>query len=168
MKKASPSSNSAPSSPAANAAATAPLPLLDSTALNDKFINYLMLKGKKGVARRIFHEAIEEISKRGHKDPQRLFETAIRNITPRLEVRPKRIGGAVYQIPIEVKPRRQRMLAFRWLREGSRGKKGAPMYKKLADEIIDASNESGYSFRKKEDTLKMAQANKAFAHFARY
>lgn len=144
------------------------LPLPDSNPVNEKFINYLMLDGKKGVARKILSDALEEIKKRGHKDPQKIFETAVKNITPRLEVRPKRIGGAVYQIPIEVKPKRQRMLAFRWLRDGSRSKKGSPMYKKLADEIIDASNETGYSFKKKEDTLRMAQANKAFAHFARY
>lgn len=144
------------------------LPLPDSNPVNEKFINYLMMGGKKSIARKILQDALEEIKKRGHKDPQKLFDTALKNITPRLEVRPKRIGGAVYQIPIEVKPQRQRMLAFRWLREGSRSKKSAPMYKKLADEIIDASNETGFSFKKKEDTLRMAQANKAFAHFARY
>lgn len=144
------------------------LPVPNTNPVHEKFINYIMLDGKKGVARKIFNSALAEVQKRTNKDPEKIFESAIRNITPTLEVRPKRIGGAVYQIPIEVKPQRQRMLSFRWLREGARKKTGMPMYKKLADEIIDASNSAGHAFKKKEDTLKMALANKAFAHFARY
>ncbi|MBU2524273.1 30S ribosomal protein S7 [Patescibacteria group bacterium] len=144
------------------------LPIPNSNPMQEKFINYIMQDGKKSVARKIFFDAFEEIRKRGNKDPEKIFEKALKNITPTLEVRPKRIGGAIYQIPLEVKPSRQVMLSLRWLREGSRNRKGAPMYKKLADELLDASNETGHAFKKKEDTTKMAQANKAFAHLARY
>lgn len=105
---------------------------------------------------------------KGQKEPQKLFERAIENIKPPLEIRPKRIGGAVYQIPVEVKAGRQLMLAFRWILEAARGKKGAPMAKKLTDELLAASNNEGNAIKKKDDTLRMAQANKAFAHYAKY
>ena len=144
------------------------IPIPNSNPVQEKFINYIMLQGKKAIARKIFLGALEEIRKKTNKDPDKIFEKAVVNVTPTLEVRPKRIGGAVYQIPLEVKPSRQTMLAFRWLREGARNRKGAPMYKKLADELLEASNEQGHAFKKKEDTTRMAQANKAFAHLARY
>ncbi|MBI4975785.1 30S ribosomal protein S7, partial [Candidatus Peregrinibacteria bacterium] len=131
-------------------------------------INYLMLEGKKSTARKIFNNTLKIISKKTSGDPEKIFKIAIENVKPQIEIRAKRIGGAVYQIPTEVKPDRQLAVAFRWLIGGARGKKGAPMAEKLASELIDASNEQGSAFKKKEDTHRMAQANKAFAHLARY
>ena len=139
-----------------------------SSPLQERFINYLMLDGKKSTARKIFTETLQIISKKVSSDPEKIFEAAIGNVKPQMEVKAKRIGGAVYQVPREVKPERQVALAFRWLLLASRAKKGAPMAQKLANELIDASNEQGSAIKKKEDTHKMAHANKAFAHFARY
>ncbi|KKT02450.1 MAG: 30S ribosomal protein S7, small subunit ribosomal protein S7 [Candidatus Peregrinibacteria bacterium GW2011_GWF2_43_17] len=127
-----------------------------------------MRRGKKTIARNIFRETLEEIKKKGSKDPGQVFERAIENVKPAMEVRPKRIGGAVYQIPIEVKPSRQLMLSFRWVMEAAKAKKGAKMAIKLAQELMDAANQTGSAIKKKEDAHKMAQANKAFAHLARY
>lgn len=139
-----------------------------SSPLQEKFINYIMIGGKKSIARRIFNDTLKIISKKTSADPEKIFKTAIDNIKPQLEVKAKRIGGAVYQIPMEVKQGRQLALSFRWLISAARNKKGSPMSTKLAGEIIDASNEQGSAFKKKEDTHRMAQANKAFAHLARY
>ncbi|MFA6528168.1 MAG: 30S ribosomal protein S7 [Candidatus Gracilibacteria bacterium] len=139
-----------------------------STPLQEKFVNYVMKRGKKTVARKVFADMLEELKKKGGKDPEQIFERAIENVKPAMEVRPKRIGGAVYQIPIEVKPGRQTMLAFRWILEASRAKKGMKMANKLAGELMDAANQQGSAIKKKEDSHKMAQANKAFAHFAKY
>lgn len=127
-----------------------------------------MKDGKKNIARQIFQDTMNMLVEKGQKEPQKLFERAIENIKPPLEIRPKRIGGAVYQIPVEVKAGRQLMLAFRWILEAARGKKGAPMAKKLTDELLAASNNEGNAIKKKDDTLRMAQANKAFAHYAKY
>ncbi len=138
-----------------------------SNPLQEKFVNYIMKGGKKNVARMIFRETMTIISEKD-KNPEKIFEKAIDTVKPTLEVRPKRIGGAVYQIPVEVKPGRQLMLAFRWILEAARNKKGAPMAKKLAEELLTASNGEGLAMKKKEDTLRMAQANKAFAHYAKY
>lgn len=138
-----------------------------SNPLQEKFINYIMKAGKKNVARMIFRETLQIISEK-EKHPEKVFEKAIDTIKPTLEVRAKRIGGAVYQIPVEVKPNRQLMLAFRWILEAARGKKGAPMAKKLAEELVGAAAGEGNAMKKKEDTMKMAQANKAFAHYAKY
>lgn len=140
----------------------------DSSPLKEKFINYLMLDGKKHVARKILKDALEIVKKKGASNPDKLFEEAITKLKPSLEVKAKRIGGGVYQIPIEVKPPRQIVLAFRWIIGVARSKKGKPMAEKLAEEIMNAANEQGAAIKKKEDTHKMAQANKAFAHFARY
>lgn len=140
----------------------------ESSPVMERFINYIMLKGKKSTARKIFNESLKIISKKIAGDPEKVFKTAIDNVKPHLEVKAKRIGGAVYQIPIEVKPERQLALAFRWIIGGARGKKGTQMAQKLANELIDASNEQGMAIKKKEDTHRMAQANKAFAHLARY
>ncbi len=140
----------------------------NSTPVQEKFINYLMLDGKKSTARKIFTECLKTISKKTSNDPEKVFTTAIENVKPNLEVKAKRIGGAVYQIPIEVKPKRQNALAFRWILEAARKKKGSGMAQKLANELIDASQEQGIAIKKKEDTHRMAQANKAFAHLARY
>ena len=139
-----------------------------STELIEKFINYIMLHGKKSVARRIFSDSMEIIKTRGYKNPQETFEKAVRNVSPTLEVRAKRIGGSVYQIPVEVRQNRQQALAFRWILTAAKGKKGSPLAKRLADEFIEACEGTGTAIKKKEDTFKMAQANKAFAHFARY
>lgn len=140
----------------------------DSNPIQEKFINYIMLDGKKSVARRIFKEIMIEIQQKGHKDPEKIFEKALENIQPSMEVRPKRIGGAVYQIPMEVKPKRRIMLAFRWILEAARKDKGAPIAKKIAKQLLEAAEEMGSAVKKKEDTHKMAAANKAFAHYARY
>ncbi len=139
-----------------------------SSPVQERFINYIMLDGKKSVARRIFNDTLKIISKKTSSDPEKIFKAAVDNIKPKLEVKAKRIGGAVYQIPMEVKPERQVSLAFRWLLAAARGKKGAQMAQRLAGEIIEASNEQGIAIKKKEDTHRMAQANKAFAHLARY
>ena len=119
-----------------------------------------MKQGKKSIARRIFNDTLKQISKKTNQDPEK--------ISPQLEVKPKRVGGAVYQIPFEVKPGRQLALSFRWILSAARGRKGADMATRLAQELIDASNEQGLAIKKKIDTEKMAQANKAFAHFAKY
>lgn len=140
----------------------------ESSPIQEKFINYLMLDGKKSTARRIFNDALKIVSKKVTGDPEKIFKSAIENVKPRLEVKAKRIGGAVYQIPIEVKPHRQIALAFRWILAAARGKKGATMAQKLANELTDASKEQGTAVKKKEDTHRMAEANKAFAHLARY
>lgn len=140
----------------------------ESSPLLERFINYVMLDGKKSIARRILTDTFKIISKKASDDPEKIFKLAIDNVKPQLEVKAKRIGGAVYQIPIEVKPERQVALAFRWIIGAARGKKGAPMSQRLASELIDASNEQGSAIKKKEDTHRMAEANKAFAHFARY
>ena len=139
-----------------------------SSPLQEKFINYVMLDGKKNTARRIFNETLKEISKKTSGDPEKIFKSAIENVKPTLEVKAKRIGGAVYQVPREVPAKRQIALAFRWIIGAARGKKGTSMYRKLAQELIDAANEQGAAIKKKEDTLRMAQANKAFAHLAKY
>ena len=126
-----------------------------------------MKRGKKNIARKIFRDMLKNIAEK-EKLPEKVFEKAIEMIRPALEVRAKRIGGAVYQIPVEVRPERQTMLAFRWLLLGARAKKGAPIAKKLSDEILAAIAGEGSAIKKKDDTVRMAQANKAFAHFAKY
>lgn len=141
-------------------------PLSDETS--EKFINYIMEGGKKTIARTIFNDMLGEIEKRGHKEPRELFFRAIENTKPTMEVRPKRIGGAVYQVPFEVNPKRQRMLSFRWLIDGARKRKGMPMYKRLTLEILEASDGNGGAVKKKDDVERMAQANRAFAHYARF
>lgn len=141
-------------------------PLSDETS--EKFINYIMEGGKKTIARKIFNDMLGEIEKRGHKEPRELFFRAIENTKPAMEVRPKRIGGAVYQVPFEVNPKRQRMLSFRWLINGARNRKGIPMYKRLTLEILEASDGNGGAVKKKDDVERMAQANRAFAHYARF
>lgn len=140
----------------------------NSTPLQEKFINYIMDGGKKTIARKIFADTMEEIVKKGSKNSQQVFERAIENTKPSMEVRPKRIGGGIYQIPIEVKPKRQMMLAFRWILDAARSKKGSAMSKRLSQELLDAANQTGAAIKKKEDTHKMAAANKAFAHYAKF
>ena len=133
----------------------------------EKFINSVMWDGKKSTARKVVYDALEEIEKKtGDQNPLEVFETAIRNVAPNMEIRSRRVGGANYQVPREVNPNRKQALAFRWILTAARGGKGKPMAEKLAAEIIAASKNEGSAFKKKEDTHRMAEANKAFAHFA--
>ncbi|HTE48321.1 MAG TPA: 30S ribosomal protein S7 [Candidatus Paceibacterota bacterium] len=133
----------------------------------EKFINYIMWSGKKETARRVMYATFDIIKeKTGNPNPLEIFDLAMKNAGPNTEVRSKRIGGANYQIPIEVRPERRLALAMRWIREAARSGKGRPMHLKLADELISASKNEGAAIKKKEDTHKMAEANKAFAHFA--
>src|SRR3989339_2107869 len=135
-----------------------------SNPLQEKFINYIMKSGKKSIARKIFGETLVEIQKKGNNNPELIFEKAIENVQPNMEVRPKRIGGAVYQIPMEVKPGRRLMLSFRWILEAARKSKGSRMAIRLSRELMEAAEGTGYSMKKKEDTHRMAESNKAFAH----
>ena len=139
-----------------------------SDYVSEKFINYLMHDGKKSVARRIFSDMLQEIERRGHKDARGTFFRALDNAKPAMEVRPKRIGGSIYQVPFEVNPKRQQMLAFRWILGAARARKGAAMYKALTQEVLDAADGTGSSIKKKDDVEKMAAANRAFAHYARF
>ncbi len=143
-------------------------PFSTEDPLQTKIVNCIMKRGKKNVARRILQDTFLELHRRGEEDPLKLFEVALKNATPTIEVKPKRVGGSVYQIPMEVKPARQSSLCVRWILEGSRKRKGQPMFKRLASEIQECANQQGYAFNKREDVHKMAQANKAFAHLARY
>lgn len=132
-----------------------------------RFINAVMLDGKKTVARTTVYKALDEIKARENAaDPLAVFEMAIQNVSPNMETRSRRVGGANYQVPREVRAERRRALAFRWILASARGGKGKPMYKKLADELIAASKNEGNAFKKKEDTHKMAESNRAFAHLA--
>jgi small subunit ribosomal protein S7 len=132
-----------------------------------KFINCLMWEGKKSVAQRLFYDAMDIISKKV-KDvgPLEVFETAVNNVKPLLEVRSKRVGGASYQVPMQVSSKRQQSLAFRWIIQSARSKKGRPMCQRLASELIDAYNAHGGAMTTRENVHRMAEANKAFAHFA--
>ncbi len=132
-----------------------------------KFINNIMLHGKKETARKSVYKAFEIIKeKTGNPNPLEIFDTAIKNAGPLVEVRSRRIGGANYQVPREVRPERRTALAMRWIIGAARGKKGAPISEKLAEELILASKNEGIAIKKREDTHKMAESNKAFAHFA--
>tara|TARA_Y100000310_G_C20616332_1_gene780826 strand:+ start:731 stop:1183 length:453 start_codon:yes stop_codon:yes gene_type:complete len=133
----------------------------------EKFINSMMKDGNKSTARGIFWDAMEIMQTRTKESPLEVFNKALLNVTPLVEVRPKRVGGSVYQVPVEVNPKRQQALAIRWLIDASRGRKGMPMANRLALELLDASSDQGAAFKKKQDVLRMAQANKAFAHLAK-
>ncbi len=141
-------------------------PKFDSI-LASKFINCLMWDGKKTTAQTVFYNALEEISKRvKDAEPIEVFTQAIENIKPQIEVRSKRVGGASYQVPMQVSRTRQQSLAIRWVLAAIRDKKGRPTHLKLADEIVAAYNKEGAAMTKRENTHRMAEANKAFAHFA--
>jgi len=132
-----------------------------------KFINQLMKRGKKSVAQRVLYRAFDIlIEKSKTEDPLEIFDQAIKNVSPLVEVKSRRIGGAHYQVPREVRGERRTTLAIRWLIQAARAKKGKPMAEKLAAELLDASKNTGVAVKKKEDTHRMAEANKAFAHFA--
>lgn len=132
-----------------------------------KFINYCMWSGKKNTATQIVYRAFDVIGeKEKTENPIEVFNTALKNTAPAVEVRSRRVGGANYQVPRDVRPERRQYLSMKWIIDAARGKKGQPMHIKLADEIIAASKNDGEAVRKKENTHKMAEANKAFAHFA--
>lgn len=132
----------------------------------EKFINYIMNEGKKNVARKIVYGMFDDIKETTKQDPLEVFETAITNVAPLTEVRSRRIGGANYQVPQEVRPERRMSLAFRWIIGAARSKKGQPIRAKLLTEILAASKNEGEAVRKRETVHKMAEANRAFAHFA--
>lgn len=132
-----------------------------------KFINYTMQEGKKNTARRVVYDALAFIKEKAKvEDPLEVFEAALKNTGPIMEVRSRRVGGANYQVPREVRPERRQLLSMRWIIDAARSKKGKPMAEKLAEEIIAASNNEGEAVRKRENVHKMAESNKAFAHFA--
>lgn len=132
-----------------------------------KFINYVMKSGKKSVARGIVYQSFDVISEKTKQDPLDVFDLALKNVMPTLEVKSRRVGGANYQIPMPVRPERRTALAFHWILDAARAKKGRPMAEKLADELIAASKSEGDAIKKKLDVQRMAEANRAFAHFAR-
>lgn len=144
-----------------------PDPVYNSVTVS-RFINKIMLDGKRSVAEKLVYDAITEAGKKLSTDGFQVFEQAIKNVTPSLEVKSRRIGGASYQVPVEVRGKRKNHLAFSWIRDAARGKSGKSYDKRLADELVDAYNNTGSAMKKKEDTHKMAEANRAFAHFARY
>jgi small subunit ribosomal protein S7 len=138
-----------------------------NSKLASKFINTLMWQGKKSTAERVFYDAMDIVSKKlSDAQPLEVFEKAVNNVKPLLEVRSKRVGGASYQVPMQVGPKRQQSLAFRWILQAARGKKGKPMSERLAMELMDAYEERGGAMTTRENIHKMAEANKAFAHFA--
>jgi len=132
-----------------------------------KLINQLMKRGKKSVATKVAYQSFEIIKEKTKKDPVEVFDLAIKNVSPFLEIKPMRVGGATYQVPREVRGDRKVALAMRWILSAARSKKGKPMAEKLSEELIAASNNEGNAIKKKLDTQRMAEANKAFAHFAR-
>ena len=149
-----------------------PDPLYNSklvTRLNSKLvtrlINNVMYDGKKGVAQKIVYDAFDIIKEKTGKEPVEVFEAAMENVMPVLEVKARRVGGATYQVPMEVRPERRQTLGLRWITNYSRLRSERTMKERLANEIMDAVNETGSAFKKREDTHKMAEANKAFAHF---
>lgn len=136
-----------------------------SNQLIQGMINRLMKRGKKSVATRITYQALEIIESRTKRDPVEVFEQAIKNASPILEVKPRRVGGATYQVPVEVRPDRRISLAMRWLLASARSRPGKTMAERLAAELMDASNNTGATIRKREETHRMAEANRAFAHY---
>ena len=141
-----------------------PDPIYGSVGLA-KFVNCLMIQGKKSVAEGIVYDAFERIRRSSRKEPLDVFDSALRNVTPVLEVKPKRVGGATYQVPVEIRQDRRQALARRWIIRYARGRNGRSMADKLAAELMDAANGVGASIKRKEDTHKMAESNKAFSHF---
>ena len=137
-----------------------------NSKLAAKFINCLMRKGKKSTAERVFYAAMDYVGEKAQdKGSVEVFEAAINNVKPLVEVRSRRIGGATYQVPVEVPRKRQVSLAMRWIIQAAQAKKGRPMYRRLADELLDGGRKQGAAYTKRENTHKMAEANKAFAHF---
>jgi len=129
------------------------------------FINRLMKDGKKSVARRIMYEAMDKIQERTGRDPVEVFEQALQNVAPMVEVKPRRVGGSTYQVPVEVNPYRRTSLAMRWLLNAARNRSGRGMPDRLANELLDAANGQGAAVKKKDDTHRMAEANRSFSHY---
>jgi len=142
-----------------------PDPMYNNVVIH-KFINQVMRRGKKTVAQSVVYKSFDFVKEKTGKDPVEVFDRAIRNVSPILEVKSRRIGGANYQIPMEVKPDRRLALAMRWIIGASQSRKGKPMREKLGQELIDAANNQGDAIKKREDVHRMAEANRAFAHFA--
>ena len=139
---------------------------LYSNVIVSKFINQIMKNGKKTIARKIVYGAFDIITEKTKKEPVEIFETALENVGPKIEVKSKRVGGATYQVPIEVRGDRKLALSIRWIILGAKSKKGSPMKERLATELMDAANDTGWAIKKKTDTHRMAEANRAFAHFS--
>jgi small subunit ribosomal protein S7 len=139
-------------------------PVYDSDIV-EKFICSMMCEGKKSTAQRVFYGAMDQVAKKSNDDALKIFKKAIENVKPVLEVKTRRVGGANYQVPVEVNPFRRQSLAIRWLLQYSRERAGKTMVDRLADELIDAANARGGAIKKKEDVHRMAEANKAFAHY---
>jgi small subunit ribosomal protein S7 len=141
-----------------------PDPVFNSPVVTG-FINYMMKGGKKSTAERIFYGAMEIVAERAQHNPTEVFERAVYNLTPEVEVRPRRVGGATYQVPIEVSPRRRFMLPIRWLIRAARARNERTMAERLAGEIFDAANREGAAVRRREEVHRMAESNKAYAHY---
>ncbi|MCM8822173.1 MAG: 30S ribosomal protein S7 [Candidatus Omnitrophica bacterium] len=143
--------------------------ILSDSKYNDheiaRFISSLMVDGKKTLAEKIIYKSLDMLGEKTKEDPLVVFKKALNNVKPRLEVRPRRVGGATYQVPVEVVPKRSLALAIRWILQSARARKGKPMYQRLVEEIIEASNNEGASVKKREEMHKMAESNRAFAHY---
>ena len=142
----------------------APDPKFKSTDIV-RFVNRLMIGGNKSVVQRIVYQVLDELEKKTQKPGKEIFDQAIRNAMPSVEVKARRVGGATYQVPVEVKPARRLSLAIRWLVDAARSRSGMSLYRKLYQELLDASNGEGIAVKRKEDTHRMAEANRAFAHY---
>jgi small subunit ribosomal protein S7 len=129
------------------------------------FLNKLMVEGRKSLAERIVYAAFDKIEEREKRDPIEVFEQAVQNATPVVETKPRRVGGATYQVPVDIRAERRMALALRWILQSARGRRGRTMADKLADELTDAAKNEGVAIKKKTDTHRMAEANRAFAHF---
>ena len=136
-----------------------------NSELVTRFINKIMQRGKKGLAERILYDALNSIQERTGRDPLEVFEQAISNVTPMLEVKPRRVGGATYQVPVQIEAQRRLSLAIRWLLASAKARPGKTMSEKLANELLDAFNGTGATIKRREDTHRMAEANRAFSHF---
>lgn len=136
-----------------------------NSQLVTRFINRMLLRGKRSVAERIFYDAMERVGERAGAPPQEVFEKALRNVMPVVEVRPRRVGGATYQVPVEVRPDRRQSLGIRWLIGAARRRGGRTMVDRLSGELLDAANNQGAAVKRREDSHRMAEANKAFGHF---
>jgi len=143
---------------------TTPDPIYNSEAVA-KFVNIVMHDGKRAVAERIMYDALRRASRQAKREPMEIFDSAMRNATPLLEVKPRRVGGATYQVPIEIRPERRLALARRWIVRFARQRGGKSMSEKLAFELLDAANNTGGAVKRKEETHRMAESNKAFSHF---
>jgi small subunit ribosomal protein S7 len=136
-----------------------------NSILVQQFINKLMMSGKKSTAQRVFYDALDLAEQRAKRSGLEVFEQAVRNATPILEVKPRRVGGATYQVPVEVRADRRVSLAIRWLIQSARKRSGKTMAERLANELLDAANNTGTTIKRREDTHRMAEANRAFAHY---